>query len=296
MYTLKQLQLFLDLGKCEKIIETAKRFEMSQSAVSMAIKELERLVGEALFERIGKRLVLNDRGALLMREAAPHVEALQDLFTRFGSDALHGELRMAASVTIAEYLMPRIINGYLMKNPPISIALHSANTFDVMQRVREGEVDLGFIEGACTGEGLVCEMLMHDELVVVSSDRSLAEGEPRFIDALADRPWILREKGSGTRSVFLDAIAPVDKELNIWMELERTEAIKHFLYARPEFLSALPRISVERDIADERLFEVPIRAHRFERDFSMITRPKQTPSRLLEHFHAYLIEAIKGAP
>ena len=292
MYTLKQLELFMDLGESEKIIETARRFELSQSAVSMSIKELERLLGEPLFERIGKRLVLNSRGALLMREARPHVEALRRLYAQMSSDTLQGELRIAASVTIAEYLMPTIISDYMNLNHDVSVMLSSANTHDVMQKVRSGEVDIGFIEGACDDADFVCETLMKDELVVVTSDASLLEGAPWFIDQLAERNWILREKGSGTCSVFLDAIAPVDRELNIWMELEHTEAIKNFLLCRSEYISALPRISVARELDEGRLFEIPIRAHEFERDFIMISRSEQMASKLLTHFHDYLLSSI----
>lgn len=292
MFTLKQLELFLDLGQGEKIIETARRFDLSQSAVSMAIKELERLLGEPLFERIGKRLVLNARGVLLMREAAPHVEALKRIYTQMNADTLAGELRIAASVTIAEYLMPTLISDYMDLNRDITVLLSSANTHDVMQKVKSGEADIGFIEGACEDDEFVCETLKKDELVVVTSDRALAEAGPWFIDQLASRHWILREKGSGTRSVFLDAIAPIDRELNIWLELEHTEAIKNFLLCRPEYISALPRICVARELEEALLFEVPIRAHTFHRDFIMITRSKQSVSRLLDHFRNYLLSSI----
>ncbi len=292
MYTLKQLELFIDLAQSEKIIETARRFGLSQSAVSMAIKELERLLKEPLYERIGKRLVLNSRGALLMREVKPHVDALKRIYTQMSSDSLQGELRLAASVTIAEYLMPTLISEYMNVNEEVSVSLASANTHDVNEMVRSGEVDLGFIEGVCDEDGFVCETLMRDELVVVTSDRRLRDEGPWFIDQLADRKWILREKGSGTRSVFLSAIAPVDRELNVWMELEQTESIKNFLLCRSECISALPRICVRRELEEGRLFEVSIRAHEFERDFIMISRTKQFDSRLLAHFREYLLNSI----
>ena len=292
MYTLKQLELFLDLGKSEKIIETAKRFELSQSAVSMAIKELERLLDGPLFERIGKRLVLNGRGAMLMRSAAVHVDALQALYEQMRTDSLRGELRLAASVTIAEYLIPPLLSDYMERNEHVSISLKSANTADVIQKVTSGEVDIGFIEGEGSLEEIDSRILMKDELVVVSGDRTLAEQGPLFIDFLAARPWIMREKGSGTRAVFLKAIAPVDQELNMVMELEHIESIKNFLMHKPEYISVLPRISVRRELEEERLFEIAIRAHRFERDFTMICRSQQTPLPLQAHFQDYLLSSI----
>jgi len=291
MFTLKQLELFLHLGRSEKIIETARHFDLSQSAVSMAIKELERLLGEPLFERIGKRLVLNARGSLLMREAAPHVEALQHLYIMMNEECLGGELRIAASVTIAEYLLPRVVSDYRELNPNVTILLQSVNSTEVLKRIKNGDADIGFIEGSCDDPEVNCRRLMHDELIVVSSDGLLAKQGPWYIDQLARRNWILREKGSGTLSVFLDAIAPVDRELNVWMQLERIEAIKNFLLLRKEYISVLPRISVERELDEKLLFEVAVRGHVFERDFMMISRKKQSDTRLLLHFQEYLLSS-----
>lgn len=295
MYTLKQLELFIDLGRTEKIIETARRFELSQSAVSMAIKELERLLDGPLFERIGKKLVLNGRGAVLMRTATEHVEALQALYEQMLSDALRGELRLAASVTIAEYFIPSYISSYIRHNPLVKVGLKSANTADVISKVVSGEVDVGFIEGGGSLEEIDSTVLTKDELVVVTSDSAFIATEPVFIDQLAHRPWILREKGSGTRSVFLSAIAPIDQELAIVLELENVESIKHFLFCDTVYISVLPRISVKRELADGLLYEIPIRAHRFEREFRMISRTQQTPLPLQQHFQDYLLEAIAAA-
>lgn len=128
--------------------------------------------------------------------------------------------------------------------------------------------------------------------MVLSGDEALAQNAPWFIDQLASRPWIMREKGSGTRSVFLKAIAPVDQELNMVMELEHIESIKNFLMCKPDYLSVLPRISVKRELEEGRLFEIPIRAHRFERDFTMIARSQQTPLPLQQHFQDYLLSSI----
>ena len=162
----------------------------------------------------------------------------------------------------------------------------------MIQKVTSGEVDIGFIEGEGSLEEIDSRVLMRDELVVVSSDKALAENGPLFIDLLANRPWIMREKGSGTRSVFLKAIAPVDQELNMVMELEHIESIKNFLMCKPDYISVLPRISVKRELDEGRLFEIAIRAHRFERDFTMICRSQQTPLPLQAHFQDYLLSSI----
>ncbi|MEJ2467901.1 MAG: LysR substrate-binding domain-containing protein [Campylobacterales bacterium] len=220
------------------------------------------------------------------------MDALHALYEQMRTDSLRGELRLAASVTIAEYFIPTLICDYMERNEHVSISLKSANTADVIRKVTTGEVDIGFIEGEGALEEIDSRVLMRDELVVLSSDRRLVTGGPWFIDQLVSRPWIMREKGSGTRAVFLKAIAPVDQELNMVMELEHIESIKNFLLAKSDYISVLPRISVKRELEEERLFEIPIRAHHFERDFTMIARSQQTPLPLQEHFQDYLLSSI----
>jgi DNA-binding transcriptional LysR family regulator len=290
MYTLKQLELFIALARSERLIEVAKAFDISQSAISMAIRELERGLGEPLFERIGKRLVLNDRGILLLRECEPHVRGLKLIYEEFTSQKLHGELRLAASVTIADYLMPSLVSGYLQAYEGVGISLRSENSTEVLSLVKNGETDLGFIEVECNDKEIHRTTIMKDELVVVCKDAALASKGPYYIDQLAQKKWILREKGSGTRSVFLDAISPVDKELSIFMELEHTEAIKNFLLAGDDFISCLPRVSVERELKEKKLFEIGIRAVAFEREFIMISRRERSESTLLKHFKAYAMQ------
>ena len=290
MYSFKQLELFISLSRTERVVETAKEYEMSQSAVSMSIRELEKEVSEQLFDRIGKKLILNDRGHLLLARCKTHVEGLKEVYANFNASQLMGELRITASVTIADYLMPYLLNDYLNAYEGLSIKLKSANTSDVIKQVKSGECDLGFIEGDCLDGAIECNILMQDELVVVSRDRSLQEKGTLFIDQLLHKKWILREEGSGTRSVFLNAIAPLDREINIFMEFENTEAIKNFLLSDDAYVSALPRICVANELKEEKLFEVNVKNMAFERDFILIKRKDRTETALMKHFKDFVLK------
>jgi DNA-binding transcriptional LysR family regulator len=292
MYSFKQLELFISLARTQRVVETAKEYEMSQSAVSMSIRELEKELGELMFDRIGKKLILNDRGHLLLERCKGHVEGLKEIFANFNASQLMGELRITASVTIADYLMPKLLNDYLKMHEGMHIKLKNANTSDVIRQVKSGDCDLGFIEGECVDDAIECNVLMQDELVVVSRDKALKKAGPLFIDQLLRKKWIFREEGSGTRSVFLNAIAPFGKEINIFMEFENIEAIKNFLLSDDAYVAALPRISVTDELREGKLFEITVKKMVFQRDFILIKRRDRMESALLKHFKDFVLTRI----
>ena len=270
MYSFKQLELFTSLARTQRVVETAKEYEMSQSAVSMSIRELEKELKEQLFDRIGKKLVLNDRGNFLLQECEQPLERLRNIYASFSDAKLMGELRISASATVADYFMPTLINDYLQQHEGMHLRLSSANSSDVIERVKSGEIDLGFIEGACKDNNIECHVLMQDELIVVTGDHAFKEHDPLFIDQLLEKRWVMREEGSGTRSVFLNTIAPLDKELNVFMEFGSIEAIKNFLESGRDYFTVLPRITVEDDLRSGKLFKVHVRNMEFHRDFILV--------------------------
>jgi len=131
---------------------------------------------------------------------------------------------------------------------------------------------------------------MKDELVVVSRDSGYQHGGSLFIDQLLSKKWVLREEGSATRSVFLNAIAPLDKELNIFMEFGSIEAIKNFILKDDSYLAVLPKICVFNELNEKKLFEVKIKNITFKRDFMLIKRQDRPESALLKHFKDFVLE------
>lgn len=290
MFTLKQLEVFISLAHKQKVIDVATEFNMSQSAISMSIKELEKIVGENLFERIGKRLTLNERGVLFLEQISTHIDALEKVFANFSSQKIEGSLRICASVTISNYLLPGYIDEYSRIHQNVKFSLKSSNTNDVIRLIKEGVYDIGFIEDKCNDEALTCKQIATDELVVVTSNKELAETESHYIDALSDMQWIMREVGSGTRAVFLDAIAP--EEINIYMEFDHTETIKKFLKLSSNYISCLPKISVEKELREGSLFELSVRGYRFDRDFILIMRKDKKVSMLVDDFTKFISNSI----
>lgn len=291
MFSLRQVELFIAVSKSRTLIEVAHQYKMSQSAISMALKELENHLDEKLFERMGKKLVLNERGRLFLREVQPLFIELKSLHQTFTQNHLHGEINVGASLTTAHYIMPQLMTSYMSKRPGVSIHMKMANTQDIVSLIEGGEIDLGLIEGNVASSSLIQKVIAPDELIVVSSDKRLKE--EYYIDSLAKKKWILREKGSGTRSVFLEQIKPIDEELNIVLELEQTEAIKNFLLLDKSYISCLPRISVQKELQAGELFAVSIKNHKFMREFSLIHNKKRTPTLLMEDFLQHILDFMK---
>lgn len=289
MFTLRQLEIFGAMAKSSRVIDVAEQLAMSPSAVSMAVRELEKELGDTLFERIGKRLILNERGRYFFEYAEGILERSQHLYEHFRADLSRGHLYIAASVTISNYLLPKWIGNFRSTHEQIRVSLKTANSTDVINMVREGICDLGFIEGHFSDGEFASESLMTDELVVVGSDPDLSEHE-FYIDELVRKRWVLRERGSGTREIFLSQIAPIDKELNIDMEFENNEAIKGYLLNDNQSLSCLPRISIIEELKEGKMFEARIKAHSFKREFRMIWRHEKTMSCIISDFKRYVSE------
>jgi len=291
MFSLRQIELFISVSQAQTLIEVATQFKMSQSAISMALKELENNLDEKLFERVGKKLVLNERGRLFLKKVQPLFIELKDLHHTFTQNHFHGDIKLGASLTTAHYIMPQLLTQYKDKRPEVSTSLKMANTQEIVKLVENAEIDLGIIEGNISSTSVIQEVIAPDELIVVSSNPYMRENY--YIDNLTQMKWILREKGSGTRSVFLEQIKPIDKELNIILELEHTEAIKNFLLLDKDYISCLPRISVAKELQEKRLFEIKIINNVFKRDFSLVYNKKRTSTLLMEDFKAYILDFIK---
>ena len=292
MFTFRQLEIFITLARHERVIDASKTLKMSPSAISMSIRELEKVVEEQLFERIGKRLMLNERGKKFYHDILPHWQGLIQVYEHFKTQKLEGTIHIAASVTIMDYLMPKLIDSYLHNIKEVTLDLKSANSDDVIMWLKEGRCDIAFVEGDYADKNFITRKIQKDRLVVVTADKTLAQNGPYYIDTLASKKWILREKGSGTRSVFIDEIAPIDKELNIFIELDHTEAIKNLLLLDANYISCLSKVSVQSMLDKGRLFEVAIIGHRFERHFSYMIRKDKSSTLLFEHFLHFLDRVI----
>ena len=250
-FNLRQLEIFAATAREGSTRAAAERVARSQSAASAALGDLEAAMGVLLFDRVGRGLRLNENGRTLLPRANALLDQARDMQTLFGT--VHGApLRVAASFTIGEYLLPGLISKWTQTHPTGLVKLQIGNTRDVIDTISGFDADLGFIEGPQTHPDLITKPWMEDELVVVASPRHKLARKVVTMQQLAKATWALREDGSGTRQVADSWLAPHLSEIRVGFEMGSTEAIKHVV-AAGSALSCLSRHAVTQSLQDGHL-------------------------------------------
>ncbi|MFN3586286.1 MAG: LysR family transcriptional regulator [Moraxellaceae bacterium] len=225
--TLKQMEVFIAVARAGNVTRAAETLSITQSATSMSLADFETQLGRKLFDRVGKRLQLNDAGRLLLPrvlEAVARVAEIEALAREDGG--LIGQLRIGASLTIGNYLLPGLIGSFMRAHPGAHVALEVANTRHVIQALENFQIDAGFIEGFCHEPDIEVLPWCRDELVIfAAADHPLAQRPTLTPDDLAGADWILREPGSGTREIFDNAVLGRIQRVNLLLEFGHTEAI-----------------------------------------------------------------------
>lgn len=226
-FSLRQLEIFVAVGRDQSVSQAAQALSLSQSATSMALAELERQFDTRLFDRHGKRLQLNERGRQVLPRAMEVLERAQAVEALLANEKVHGPLHIGASLTIGNYLATLLIGEFIRRHPGSRVHLEVHNTATIIERVAHFALDFGLIEGECRHPDLETTPWVNDELVVFAApDHPLARQQVVTVDDVLSAAWILREPGSGTRQTFDAAFRPVRAALHILLELEHTEAIK----------------------------------------------------------------------
>jgi len=285
--TFQELRFFYYLCEDSHISNLAQKLGISQSAISLSIKSLEAQIGEQLFDRIGKKLVLNEIGRLFKEKTYSHFRALNDAEDFFKNSKISGILKVASSKTIGDFITPQIVFDFLAQHEDVTIQKDIQNSSQIIQMVKDSIIDIGFIESSCDDADILKEAIGDDQLIVVSSDSCLGDGT-FFIDELFHKKWILREKGSGTREVFLDALGEIAKDLKIVMEFSEFEEAKTILLSNPQTITCLSKVAVANELKRGELFEVTLVNLKIDRSFYLIYHKNKYQSRLFSEFKQFV--------
>ncbi len=276
--TLRYLEVFLALARTPNMRDVAHQTFVSQAAVSNALREFETEMGMELFDRVGRGIRLNDKGRFLATRLAPLYNQLRNVLSLLPGDELVGNLLVGASVTIANSIIPQILYNMTVAHPNLELHCQSGNTGEIAQLVESGQLDVGFVEGDVNAPALNTIPIGQEELVVVTADKELA-AKTWPIAKLMDALWLLREPGSGTRETFLRRLTPLGLKPARILELVHTDAIKQVLY-NPGTLSCMSPRVVQQEVADKKLYRVPIADVCFDRTFYRVEHRECGPSRL----------------
>lgn len=229
--TLEQLRIFLAVAEREHVTRAAEALNLTQSAVSAAVRALEARHRITLFHRVGRRIELTEDGRIFRAEAAAvlaRAEAAELVLSELGG-ALRGTLRVQASQTVASYWLPPLLVRFRAACPGVTVEVGAGNTSSVAQAVLEGTAELGFVEGEVEEPMLAQTPLAEDQLIiVVGLGHPWAGAGSIPASRLPETPWIMREAGSGTRAAFEQlllrwGIPP--QALRVALELPSNEAV-----------------------------------------------------------------------
>lgn len=230
--TLEQLRVFVAVAERQHVTRAAEALNLAQSAVSAAIASLEAQYGIRLFDRVGRGIELTNAGAIFLDEARAvlaRAAAAELVLSELGG-LKRGTLLIQASQTIASYWLPRHLAAFRRAYPDIKLHLAIANTTQVAAAVRDGTAELGFAEGLIEDPTLECIQVARDQLViVVGMDHPFASAAHVTPAQLAGTEWVLREPGSGTRSIFEAALTGFGispGSLRVSLELPSNESVR----------------------------------------------------------------------
>ena len=210
---------------------------------------------------------------------------MQNIF--FSKEKIAGEINIAASKTIGTYVLPNILFNYLSKNSSVKINKEILNSKHIIEKVKNGLVDIGFIERETDEKDIIKTKLKEDELIIVSATKF----EEVFIDELKNKKWILREKGSGTREIFLNYIKDIC-EIEIFMEYNEFEEAKIILLNHPETLTCLSKEIVKKEL-NKTLHQIKIKNLTFKRNFYLIYNKNKVKTTLFQHFVDFILYNFK---
>jgi len=284
-----RLQVFYTVAKRLNFTKASAELYISQPAVTKHIKELEAQFKVSLFERSGnKRILLTPAGEMLLQYAERLLEIYREL--DYDMNLLvkqhSGVLRIGASTTVAQYIIPPILAQFHKKFKDIKVLLITGNTEEIELALLNKEVEFGIIEGISRNPQIRYEEYLNDELVLVSAlNNPIIKKDVIKPEELLTYPLLLREPGSGTLDVIAHALKPHNlklSDLHIEMQLGGTESIKSYLL-HSNCLAFLSIHSILKELKNNECRIIDVKGLTIERSFNFIQHYGQ-PSSLTELF------------
>lgn len=301
--TLEQLRVFVAVADRQHVTRAAETLHIAQSAASASIAALEGRHGAKLFHRVGRGIELTEAGALFLVEARAvlaRAAAAELVLSELGG-LKRGTLLVQASQTNASYWLPRHLVAFRRAHPGIDVRLAIGNTTQVAAAVREGSAELGFVEGAVDDPLLESRVVARDQLVVVVGPdhdwaRPGASAAPFDPARLVETDWVLREAGSGTRSVFeaaLEGFGVAPSSLRVALELPSNESVRAAVEAgmgATAISASVAAPSLEAGLLHALDLTLP------ERDFHVLRHRERYRSRAADALLAVIAGGVRRSP
>jgi len=297
--TLRQLKVFESVARHLNFTRAAEELFLSQPAVSMQVKLLEKQLGLALFEQLGKRIHLTEAGGEVLvyargvTQQLDELESVLDLMKGLGG----GRLRISVATT-ANYFIPTLLGTFSRRYPEVTVSLDVTNRETLLQQLSENTVDLVIMGQPPTEADVEAEAFMENPLVIVAPpEHPLAKQKKIPLKRLQDEVFLVREPGSGTRIAMERFFAGRKIHLKTGMEVGSNEAIKQSVQAGLG-LGLLSRATIEQELELKRLTELDVAELPIMRHWYVVHRKGKRLSGAAEAFKNFMLkeaQALIGA-
>ncbi|MBO0936495.1 LysR family transcriptional regulator [Fibrella sp. HMF5335] len=270
-----RLNVFYTVAKRLSFTKAAAELFVTQPAITKHIQELESQFGMALFDRRGNQISLTTAGNVLLRHADTIIGSYRQ--AEFDMNALKGQsggqLRLGASSTVAQYVIPAVLARFGEQSPGVILSLMSGNTEQIEQALLTNDIDLGLVEGRTHHSDIRYTPFVKDELVLVCrADHPLASRDELTLDELKTVSIVLRERGSGSLEVVEHALREVGlrlTDLTVRMQLGSTEGIKSYL-GNSQSMAFVSIFAVQDELKSGTLRVLDVAGLTMQRDFYSI--------------------------
>ncbi len=289
--TLVQLETFVRVAERQNYTRVADELHLTQPGVGQQVRALERQFGVKLVDIVHRRPILTEAGAFLAARAGDvlgMMAALEREMKEFAA-ARNGDLNVGATLTIGTYVLPALLARFAESNPGVRVHVEVANTTDMAERIRSGNLSLALVEGPLTDEKLAIEVFQPDHLVLVLPPGHRFAGKRIVARDLAQEPFVWREQGSGTRVIAEAALAGRGVYPPVSLELPSGEGVARAVEAGVG-VTILSRLVVERALNDDRLATAELTDLDLSRTLRLVTVRARTLSPAARAFRQMLLD------
>lgn len=289
--TLRQLKVFESVARHLNHTRAAEELFLTQPAVSMQVKQLEKQLRVALFEQLGKRIHLTEAGREVLRYArsvTQQLDELESILSRMRGLS-GGRLRISVATT-ANYFIPTLLGTFSRRYPDVTVSLDVTNRETLLLQLSENTVDLVIMGQPPAELGAVADAFMENPLIIVAPpDHPLARGKKVPLERLQDEVFLVREPGSGTRIAMERFFAERGMRLKTGMEVGSNEAIKQSVQAGLG-LGLLSHATIEQELALKRLVVLDVADFPIMRHWYVVHRHGKRLSAATEAFKQFVLK------
>ena len=268
--TLRHLKIFVAVCKTGSATAAGEKLYIAQPSISLAISELEDYYGIKLFDRIAKRLHITEAGKQFLQYATHIVDLFEEMEREVKNFDKMGVIRIGASITIGNYLLPEYITKFKQLYPKMDVKIMIDNSDKIQQYILSNQIDIGLIEGIVHSPYLLEEKFCDDELILIcANNHPFAECKDIVVSQLQKEELILREVGSAGREIFDSTMITQGLEISPAWESTSTQAIVHAVQANLG-VSVLPYLLVKDYIDRKEISQFQFKGIQFKRSFCVI--------------------------